>query len=40
MDNGMKCNTTPPALSEIFDFNSNLPENMKEKKKKLLATTS
>lgn len=26
MDNGMKCNTAPPTLSKVFDFNSNLPE--------------
>lgn len=39
MNNGMKCNTAPPTLSKIFDFNSNLPKEY-ERKKKWLATTS
>lgn len=38
MNNGMKGNTTPPTLSKVFDFNSNLPKEYE--RKKWLATTS
>lgn len=31
----MKCNTTPPTLSEIFDFDSNLPKEYERKKSDL-----